>query len=153
MDGDTVHVSIDDTDVTLRVLGVSAPETRKRRDCGGPEATALMARLAPSGTKVTVSTDSATGDIVDAYGRTLGFADVRGRDIGEQIIRAAARPSTATAAGASRASTATRPSNATPARRGAGRERHAPASTSLNAPRAPGILTHIAHRLAPHLRR
>ena len=88
VDGDTVHVSIDDTDVTLRVLGESAPETRKRRDCGGPQATALMARLAPPGTKVTVSTDSATGDIVDAYGRTLGFADVRGRDVGEQIIRA-----------------------------------------------------------------
>lgn len=88
VDGDTVHVSIDGDDVKLRVLGVSAPETRKRRDCGGPQATALMRRLAPPGSKVTVSTDSKTGDTVDAYGRRLGFADVRGRDVGEQIIRA-----------------------------------------------------------------
>ena len=47
-----------------------------------------MRRLAPPGAKVTVSTDSTTGDAVDAFGRTLGFADVRGRDVGEQIIRA-----------------------------------------------------------------
>lgn len=88
VDGDTVHVQIAGDDVTLRILGVSAPETKKRRDCGGEEATALMKRLAPPGTKVTVSTDSTTGDTVDAFGRTLGLADVRGRDVGEQIIRA-----------------------------------------------------------------
>jgi micrococcal nuclease len=88
VDGDTVHVAIGGDDVTLRILGISAPETKKRRDCGGPQATALMKRLAPPGTKVTVTTDSTTGDTVDAYGRYLGFADVRGRDVGEQIIRA-----------------------------------------------------------------
>ena len=88
VDGDTVHTSIAGNDVTLRILGISAPETKGRRDCGGPEATALMRRLARPGSKVTVSTDSSTGDVTDAFGRTLTFMDVRGRDVGEQIIRA-----------------------------------------------------------------
>jgi len=88
VDGDTVHASIARNDVTLRILGVSAPETKKRRVCGGPEATALMRRLAPPGSKVTVSTDSSTGDVIDAFGRTLAFMDRGGRDVGEQIIRA-----------------------------------------------------------------
>lgn len=88
VDGDTVHASIARNDVTLRILGVSAPETKKRRVCGGPEATALMRRLAPPGSKVTVSTDSNTGDVIDAFGRTLAFMDRGGRDVGEQIIRA-----------------------------------------------------------------
>ena len=74
--------------MTLRILGISAPETKRRRDCGGPEATALMRRLAQPGSKVTVSTDSSTGDMTDAFGRTLAFMDVRGRDVGEQIIHA-----------------------------------------------------------------
>ena len=88
VDGDTVHVTIAGTDETVRVLGLSAPETSRRRDCGGPEATALMRRLAPKGATVTVTTNVATGDNRDAFGRLLAHLDVRGRDIGERIIRA-----------------------------------------------------------------
>jgi micrococcal nuclease len=88
VDGDTVHVSIGGADETVRVLGVSAPETKKRRDCGGPEATALMRRLAPAGSNVTVTTNVATGDKRDVYRRLLAYLDVRGDDVGEQIIRA-----------------------------------------------------------------
>ena len=110
VEGDTVHVQIAGDDVTLRILGVSAPpelqrtpETKKRRDCGGEEATALMTRLAPPGTKVTVTTDSTTGTRSTRSGARSDSPMSAAATSASRSSARAARPSTATAAGAVRA--------------------------------------------------
>src|SRR4051812_19757191 len=74
VDGDTVAVSIDgagDEERSVRLLGIDTPETHRPGtpiECGGPEATANMERLAPPGTRVTLESDPSQ-DRVDRYGR------------------------------------------------------------------------------------
>ena len=88
VDGDTAHVSVNGHQETIRLLGISAPETTHGTlECGGADATAYMRRLAAAGTSVRVTTDAASGDITDAYGRTLAYLDTRGGDVGEALIR------------------------------------------------------------------
>jgi micrococcal nuclease len=76
VDGDTIHVrTARDRDVTVRLLGIDTPETHRPNtpvECGGPQASASMARLAPRGTRVTLAADP-TQDRMDRYGRTLAY--------------------------------------------------------------------------------
>src|SRR3954449_12548626 len=74
VDGDTVAVSIDGAggeERSVRLLGIDTPETHRPGtpiECGGPEASANMARLTPPGTRVTLESDPSQ-DRVDRYGR------------------------------------------------------------------------------------
>src|SRR4051812_34270767 len=76
VDGDTLHVrSSSGREVKVRLLGVDTPETHRPGtpvECGGREASASMARLAPRGTRVTLATDPTQGR-VDRYGRLLAY--------------------------------------------------------------------------------
>src|SRR3954447_16973831 len=76
VDGDTIHVrAAGGRDVAVRLLGIDTPETHRPNtpvECGGPQASASMARLVPRGARVTLATDP-TQDRVDRYGRTLAY--------------------------------------------------------------------------------
>jgi endonuclease YncB( thermonuclease family) len=88
-DGDTARVRVAGTATKIRLLGVSAPETHGRTECGGPQATAYMRRAAPVDTSVRVTTNAASGDVQDRFGRTLAYLNTAGgRDVGEALIRA-----------------------------------------------------------------
>jgi micrococcal nuclease len=76
VDGDTIAVRVDGgRERSVRLLGIDTPETRKPGtpiECGGPEASANMARLAPPGTAVALERDPSQ-DRVDRYGRLLAY--------------------------------------------------------------------------------
>jgi micrococcal nuclease len=81
VDGDTIHVTINGQDKTVRLIGIDTPETHKpgvKVECGGKEASANMARLAPVGAKATLTADP-TQDKVDRYGRMLAYVRVNRR--------------------------------------------------------------------------
>lgn len=94
-DGDTLKARLaSGKRVTVRLLGIDTPETRKPGiavECGGPQATANMKRLALRrgvGRRVTLVTDP-TQDTRDRYGRLLAYAKVdSGRDLGLEQVRA-----------------------------------------------------------------
>ena len=74
VDGDTIVVSTRRDrayEQSVRLLGIDTPETRRPGtpvECGGPEATANLERLAPPGTPVTLEPDPSQ-DRVDRFGR------------------------------------------------------------------------------------
>jgi len=71
IDGDTLDVRIAGETERVRLLNIDAPEDNKATgvaECMGPEATAALTRLLPTGTEVTLEYD---GDRLDRYGRTL----------------------------------------------------------------------------------
>lgn len=75
IDGDTIVVSTSEGDVTVRLIGIDTPETRKSGtpvECGGREATKVMKRFARAGEQVTLTTDS-TQDTFDRFGRLLAY--------------------------------------------------------------------------------
>ena len=78
VDGDTIAVSIEGggaDERSVRLLGIDTPETHRPGtpiECGGPEASASMERIAPPGTHVTLEADP-TQDRVDRYGRLLAY--------------------------------------------------------------------------------
>lgn len=90
-DGDTITIrNAAGKKVRVRALGWDTPETKRPGTpvaCGGPEASAAMHRLA-DGKRASVRTDPASGDIVDRYGRTIGYITVDGVDLGERQLRA-----------------------------------------------------------------
>ena len=70
-DGDTLVISVGGSEKTVRLLNVDTPETKdasKAVECLGPEATALLARTLPEGTKIKLKFDV---EREDRYGRTL----------------------------------------------------------------------------------
>lgn len=74
VDGDTVHVTKNGVDITVRALGIDTPETRDPRkpvQCYGPEATALAKELLERQT-VNLQGDP-TQAAKDRYGRTLAY--------------------------------------------------------------------------------
>lgn len=82
-DGDTIHVKLDGVDKTVRLIGIDTPETHKpgvKVECGGREASANMARLAPMGAKATLTPDPGQ-DSVDRYGRMLAYVWVNHRSL------------------------------------------------------------------------
>ncbi len=96
VDGDTLKVRLaDGRRKTVRVLGIDTPETKKPDtpiECGGPQATVSMARLALQGTgyaakgRDVVLIADPTEDRVDRFGRILAYVEAGGRDLGEQQI-------------------------------------------------------------------
>lgn len=94
IDGDTIKVLLASGErVTVRLIGVDAPETHKANtpvECGGKQATAHMKRMALRrgiGRRVTLTTDP-TQSRTDVFGRLLAYARVdTGRDLGREQIR------------------------------------------------------------------
>jgi micrococcal nuclease len=75
VDGDTIRVSVHGREQPVRLLGIDTPETHRPGtpiECGGPQASAYMERLAPAGTPVTLERDPSQ-DSVDRYGRQLAY--------------------------------------------------------------------------------
>jgi micrococcal nuclease len=78
IDGDTIAVSMPGGYArgrSVRLLGIDTPETHKPGtpiECGGPEASENMARIAPPGTRVVLESDPSQ-DRVDRYGRLLAY--------------------------------------------------------------------------------
>jgi micrococcal nuclease len=71
VDGDTLVVSINNGDHTIRLLNVDTPETKDPNqpvECLGPEATKYLEGLLPKGTQVRLEFDA---ERHDKYGRTL----------------------------------------------------------------------------------
>src|SRR6266516_387907 len=71
VDGDTLVASVGGRSFYVRLLGIDTPETHRPGtpvECGGPEASASMAALAPPGQRIELETDPGQ-DRVDAYGR------------------------------------------------------------------------------------
>ena len=69
IDGDTLVVRTSLGEVTVRLLGIDAPE---KKSCGGKQATSLLRKLAKPGETV----ELATGDTQperDKYGRLLAY--------------------------------------------------------------------------------
>jgi micrococcal nuclease len=96
-DGDTVKVRLaDGRRRTVRLIGIDTPETVKPGvpvECGGAAAGAAMRRLALQrtggrlvGRVATLVSDPSQG-ATDRFGRTLAYAEVGGRDIGEALVR------------------------------------------------------------------
>jgi len=88
-DGDTVHATACGADVTVRVIGLNTPETKKPRspvECYGPEASRYATQQLFS-RRVTLIPDRRAG-YVDKYGRLLYRIEVAGQDYAEGAIRA-----------------------------------------------------------------
>ena len=93
VDGDTLKVRLaDGRRKTVRVLQIDTPEVKKPDtpiECGGPQASAAMRRLALDsggrGRAVTLVGDP-TQDAVDRYGRVLAYVDLDGQDLGRTLV-------------------------------------------------------------------
>jgi micrococcal nuclease len=89
VDGDTIRVSQGVRRLTIRLIGVDAPETGhgdRAPEPFGAEAT-ILARRMLAGRSVTLEYDG--GPRLDRYGRTLAFVRLEdGRLFNEEIIRA-----------------------------------------------------------------
>jgi micrococcal nuclease len=82
VDGDTLEL---DNGKTVRLIGIDTPEVYGGTDCGGPQASAFMERIA-SGRRVSVYTDP-TQDRYDRYGRLLAYLEADGMDLGQAVLR------------------------------------------------------------------
>jgi micrococcal nuclease len=74
VDGDTIHVLLNNKDVTIRMIGIDTPETvdpRKPVQCFGKEASNHAHQLL-DGTTVYLEQDSSQGDY-DKYNRLLSY--------------------------------------------------------------------------------
>jgi micrococcal nuclease len=96
VDGDTLKVRMaDGRRRTVRVLQIDTPEVKKPDtpiECGGPQASAAMRRLALEGDgrgrAVTLVRDPSQ-DAVDRYGRVLAYVDLGSptrRDLGGSLV-------------------------------------------------------------------
>jgi micrococcal nuclease len=94
IDGDTIAVSIGPGaagaerggERSVRLLGIDTPETHRPGtpiECGGPQASASMERLAPPGTPVVLEPDPSQ-DRVDRYGRLLAYVRLPGGRLAEE---------------------------------------------------------------------
>ncbi len=91
-DGDTVKVRPTEksgrSSYTARVIGIDTPETKRPGvavECGGPQASATMKRLAPVGARVVLRTDP-TQDTFDRYDRLLAYIKRGRRDLGRTLV-------------------------------------------------------------------
>jgi len=75
VDGDTLVAAAGGRSFYVRLLGIDTPETHRPGtpvECGGPQASASMRRLAPPGARIELQTDPGQ-DRVDRYGRLLAY--------------------------------------------------------------------------------
>jgi micrococcal nuclease len=90
-DGDTLTVRSGGEDVSVRLLGIDAPESSTTRlgrtDCGGDAAERSLRRRAQD-VRVRLVTDPGSGDTHDQYGRLLAYVDGPEGDLGEAQLRA-----------------------------------------------------------------
>ena len=102
VDGDTLIVRLADSRrVRVRLIGIDTPETKRPGtpvQCGGPQATAAMRRLAlrgegrrARGRAVSLIADRSQ-DAEDRYGRTLAYVEAQDdagatRDLGRALVR------------------------------------------------------------------
>ncbi|GAA3268855.1 thermonuclease family protein [Paenarthrobacter aurescens] len=88
IDGDTVVVSINNIDQTIRLLNINTPETKdpnKPTECLGPEATDHLEEVLPVGSKVRLEFDV---ERHDKYGRTLaGVFNASNKLVNAEIAR------------------------------------------------------------------
>jgi endonuclease YncB( thermonuclease family) len=85
-DGDTLKVRLaDGSEEYVRLIGIDTPEVHGRSECGGPEASRSMDRLAPVGSRVLLVSDPSQADR-DRYDRLLRYVERRGRDVGKAQI-------------------------------------------------------------------
>jgi micrococcal nuclease len=86
VDGDTIRVSIDGRERSVRLLGIDTPETHRPGtpvECGGAEATAHLESLLPAGTRVALEPDPGQ-DRVDRYGRLLAYVRLPSGQLAEE---------------------------------------------------------------------
>lgn len=87
-DGDTLKVRLaDGTEEYVRLVGIDTPEVHGKRECGGPDASRAMDRLAPVGSRVVLVSDPTQADR-DRYDRLLRYVQRRGKDVGRAQILA-----------------------------------------------------------------
>lgn len=75
VDGDTLLARAGGRTFYVRLLGIDTPETHRPGtpvECGGPQASENMEKLAPPGAHVRLETDP-TQDRIDRYGRLLAY--------------------------------------------------------------------------------
>ncbi len=89
VDGDTLKVASDETELTVRLIGINTPETkdpRKPVECFGEAASKKMQNLVENKT-VLLSQDSSQSER-DRYNRLLRYVALpSGEDVGEILIR------------------------------------------------------------------
>lgn len=68
VDGDTLRLEVDGSDLRVRLIGIDTPEVYPEVECFGPEASAALAELAPVGSTLAFSYDV---DPRDRYDREL----------------------------------------------------------------------------------
>lgn len=87
VDGDTVVVKVASKNLTVRAIGVNAPESVKKNspvECFGKEASAYMKALLPKGKIVSLTLDKQR---LDKYGRTLAYIALSdGTDVQRQLL-------------------------------------------------------------------
>jgi micrococcal nuclease len=75
IDGDTIVASEKGKSVTVRLIGINAPETglgSRPKECFGAEASKHLADILPVGTEIALDTDSSQGTY-DKYNRVLAY--------------------------------------------------------------------------------
>ena len=83
-DGDTINVARPGGgEEGIRLIGIDTPEVFGEVECGGPEASAAMKKLAVG--RVRVTTDP-TQDLRDRYGRLLAYVNKGPVDLGRLMI-------------------------------------------------------------------
>jgi micrococcal nuclease len=89
VDGDTIRVGVDGDSQRVRLLGLDAPELHRPRtpvQCGARAAASALAKIAPAGTPITLTTDPGQ-DRYDRYGRLLAYARTPTRDLQTAQLR------------------------------------------------------------------
>ena len=80
VDGDTIKVrpleATQRSRYTVRLIGIDTPEVYGGVECGGPQASAYLKRIA-TGRRVRLRTDP-TQDTFDRYDRLLAYVNLRG---------------------------------------------------------------------------
>jgi len=86
VDGDTIVVQVDDSEETVRFIGVNTPETKhpeKPVECYGEEASAFTESLLPVGSSVRLELDVQERD---KYGRLLAYVWLDGTMVNEVLL-------------------------------------------------------------------
>lgn len=90
VDGDTLEVELKSGDTAdVRLLAYDTPESVRpgvSPECGSHRASLFTKRIAEG--KPVKLVEDPTQDSVDRYGRLLRYAVIRGRDVGQRVIRA-----------------------------------------------------------------